>query len=662
MNLVIVESPTKAKTLTKFLGSDYQIQASMGHVRDLPKSVLGINLEKNFKPEYVMVVGREQTIETLRQAAKKAKQVILATDPDREGEAIAYHVAHVLREDQKAKAKSEFSRIVFHEITKEAIEEALAHPGKINMHLVDAQQGRRVLDRLVGYKLSPLLWKKVRRGLSAGRVQSVAVRLVVEREAEIEAFKAEEYWEIGVVVKAKAGGFTVQLTKIGEEKAEVGNQKKADEVVADLNQATYTVSLVKRQEVHQSPPPPYMTSTLQRAAANGMGWTSKKTMQMAQKLYEKGLITYHRTDSLNIAAQALKQVAAYIKKTYGENYALEKPRFFKKQSRLAQEAHEAIRPTSVSDGGKISSTKMDEERLYQMIWRRFVASQMAVAVFDRTTIEVKAQATRNKKQEKIYSLRAVGRMIKFAGWLTVYGGDQKSKLMAQDSEEQKLPEVAEGEKLKKDKVLATQKFTEPPPRFNEASLIKALEERGIGRPSTYAPIISTIQARQYVEKKEQRFYPTTVGEAVTKFLKKYFPDIMDYEFTAGMEDSLDKVASGEKDWEQVIKAFYGPFAKDLKQVEKKAKRVKVEVEATGDKCPECKKGDVVIRLGRFGKFLSCSTFPKCRYTAAYIEKIEGVKCPDDGGEIVVRRTKTGRHFYGCGNYPKCKWASWRKPK
>ena len=689
MKLVIVESPTKAKTLAKFLGKDYRIEASMGHVRDLPKSTLGVDVEHKFKPEYVEVADREQTIKELKKAAKTAKKVILATDPDREGEAIAYHVSYLLRNGKKDGLKTKISRIVFHEITKGAVERALEKPGKINMALVHAQQGRRVLDRLVGYKLSPILWRKVRRGLSAGRVQSVAVKMMVEREREIEAFKPEEYWYIDVEVqragqkgqKGEVDAFVVRLAKIGEKRTEVGSKSQANSIVADLEKAKYAVAQVNKKEVKRSPPPPFMTSTLQRMASNRMGWSGRKTMRAAQRLYEAGLITYHRTDSLNVANQALKQVSKYILETYGEQYGLEEPRRFRSKSKSAQEAHEAIRPTKaarVSAQGK-KRLAGDSTRLYSLIWRRFVASQMKEARYDRTTVEVKAQNPQNKKA---YLLRVTGRVMKFDGWMKLYEvSEKKSVRQAQDKkaesgkpqlkedDEQRLPEVDEGELLLKKKVMAEQKFTEPPARYNEASLIKALEERGIGRPSTYAPTISTIQARQYVEKKDQRFYPTSVGITVTDFLAKYFTTVMDYDFTAEMENDLDTIAHGKKKWVEVVKAFYGPFAKKVKKVGDEAKRVKVPVEKTGKKCPEClstssrskKPGEVVIRIGRFGKFLSCSRFPDCKYTSNYVEKVEGVKCPDDGGNIVIRKTRKGKRFYGCSNYPKCKWASWRKP-
>ena len=631
MQLVIVESPTKAKTLARFLGEGYQIEATLGHLRDLPKSELGVDVEADFKPAYVVVEKRAETIKKLKSLAKRVKAVILATDPDREGEAIAWHTAQVL-------GLPRLERIVFHEITREAIREALRHPGEMNLQLVDAQQARRVLDRLVGYKLSPLLWRKVRRGLSAGRVQSVAVRLIVEREKEIGSFKPVEYWEVRVRVDR---GFWLELVGL-----KVTSESQAQAIKADLEKATYRVEKVERKTLERVSLPPFKTSTLQQAAATRMGWSSKKTMRMAQSLYERGLITYHRTDSLNLAKGAVEKVRAYINSTYGSEYVPKLPRYFKSQSKLAQEAHEAIRPTKAgkTDIGGEKDGARDMQKLYQLVWRRFVASQMAAAKIDKTVVEVKADK---------YDLRAEGIKISFDGWLKVYGGG---------GEEQVLPVIAVGDKLAQKEVGAEQKFTEALARYTEATLIKTLEKLGIGRPSTYAPTISTIQVRQYVEKKEQKFYPTAVGVAVTQFLTKYFPQVMDYEFTAQMEDELDKIASGKRKWVPVIKEFYGPFEKDVVKVEKTAERVKVAVEKTGTGCPECKQGEVVIRVGRFGKFLSCSRFPECKYTSRYVEIVDGVKCAKCGGEVVIKRTKKGRQFYGCANYPKCDWASWHRPK
>ncbi len=650
MNLVIVESPTKARTLAKFLGSKFDVEATMGHIKDLPKSTLGIDIKHDFKPDYIEVVKRKETIEDLVSKGKKADLIYIASDPDREGEAIASHVKELLK-GKKSK------RIVFHEITKDAVEEAIKNPRDIDRNLVDAQIGRRVLDRLVGYKLSPLLWKKVRRGLSAGRVQSVAVRLIVEKEREIGKFKPEEYWEIFSEVKGKKGGvknFVVQLVKIGDKTAEVGNKKDADKILADLKKAEYKVFDVQKREVRKNPYAPFTTSTMTQAGARIFGWSSKRTMSIAQKLYEEGLITYHRTDSLNLNAAAVTKARDLIKKEYGEKYLPEAPRLYKTSSKSAQEAHEAIRPTNVAMRSSVAETAKDkfaadEEKLYDLIWRRFVACQMNPSIYDETTIDVVAGK---------YILRASGQVMKFDGWRKVIPAKK-------DSEEEViiLPEVAKDESQDLEKTWGEQKFTMPPARYNEASLIKTLEKLGIGRPSTYAPTISTIQIRGYVEKNENKqFIPTNVGLAVNDFLISNFPDTFDYQFTAGMENELDDIANGKLEWVKAIKDFWKPFDKKLVDVEKNSKRVKIAVEKLGLKCPECKKGELVVRTGRFGKFISCSRFPDCKYTAKYLEKI-GVKCPEcKEGDVIIKKTSKGRKFFGCSRYPDCKYASWKSPK
>jgi DNA topoisomerase-1 len=640
MDLIIVESPTKAKTLGRFLGSSYIVEATMGHIKDLPKSQLGIDVEHDFKPDFVDVPKKLDTIKLIKSEGKKARIIYLATDPDREGEAIAQHVAEVLRSKDKLK------RVAFHEITKEAVEEAIANPREIDKNLVDAQIARRVLDRLVGYKLSPLLWKKVRRGLSAGRVQSVAVRLIVEKEREIEAFKSEEYWEIFSTVKElnNSKEFTVQL--ISEE---VKNKEAADKITGELGKAKYSVSDVRKREVVKSPFPPFTTSTMTQAAARIFGWSSKRTMSVAQKLYEEGLITYHRTDSFNLSEQAVNTLRNYIVREYGKEYLPSSPRLYKTQSKVAQEAHEAIRPTNINHKFEVTDDKWarDEETLYKLIWARFVACQMTPSVYDETTIDVSAGN---------YLLRASGQVMKFDGWRRII----PAKLDAEGAVV--LPEVSKGDGLELVKNWSEQKFTQPPARFNEASLIKTLEKLGIGRPSTYAPTISTIQIRNYVEKEEGKFFPTSVGIAVNDFLIGNFPDIFEYAFTAEMEDSLDKVADGKLLWVKVIKTFYGPFEKKLGSVEKNSKRVKIEVEKLGRKCPDCETGELVVRTGRFGKFISCSRFPECKHTEKYLEKI-GIKCPEcKTGDVIIKKTGKGRKFFGCSRYPDCKYASWRNPK
>lgn len=652
MKLIIVESPTKAKTLSKFLGKDYSVEATMGHIKDLPKSKLGVDVEHNFEPDYQEVERQAKTIKKLLSEAKRAKSIYLATDPDREGEAISAHVAEVFEDNN---IKKDTKRIVFHEITKEAVEHAISEPRNVDNNLVNAQIARRVLDRLVGYKLSPLLWKKVRRGLSAGRVQSVAVRLIVEREREIEAFKPEEYWEIGSEVskKAKKPSFVVSLTKISDKKAEVHGEKEAEEIVSDLEKAEYKVVDVKKREIKKNPYPPFTTSTMTQGAARLFGWSAKKTMTIAQILYENGLITYHRTDSLNLADSAVNAARDYIAKEYGADYLPESTRHFKTKSKSAQEAHEAIRPTDVwllKDDEKLQTHGgNDTKKLYELIWRRFVGCQMKHAVYDQTTIEVSADK---------YLLRAGGQVMKFAGW-------RKVMPLSTDDNAVELPPVEVNEVLDLIKVISEQKFTQPPARYNEASLIKTLEELGIGRPSTYAPTISTIQIRSYVEKKDGKFFATHVGVAVTEFLMKNFSDTFEYDFTAQMEDSLDKVASGKVAWKKDLGVFWKPFEKKLKDVEKNAERVKIETEKTGNPCPKCgeaEKGDEVIRIGRFGKFISCSRFPECDYTAKYIEKID-MECPKCGeGEVIVKKTGKGRTFFGCSRYPDCDYASWKNPQ
>jgi DNA topoisomerase I len=650
MKLIIVESPTKARTIGKYLGDGYIVMASAGHIRDLPKSPLSIDVDNNYKPTYVIPETKEKVVKELKKAAKKADQIIIATDLDREGEAIGYHVKYLISQDLKGKKKPEFLRATFHEITKDAILKALEKPGKINLDLVHAQQARRVLDRLVGYKLSPVLWKKVRRFLSAGRVQSVAVKLIVEREREIDAFKPDEYWEIGALVaqKKNKNDFQIDLTKIKGKKAVVSNTKQATGIVSDLEKADYVVSDIKKREVKSGPMPPFITSTMQRAAANVFGWSSKKTMREAQMLYERGYITYHRTDSVFLSGQALTMSREYIEEKFGKEYLPEKPRMFKTKSKLAQEAHEAIRITKVKQSlekveGKCKSGGL---KLYQLIMNRFLASQMAEAIVAKTTIIVQASD---------YELRAVGEIQRFDGWRKVMGKQLEDKL---------LPEVEKGEELDLNKVLSEQKFTKPPARYSESALIKALEMRGIGRPSTYAPTISTILSRQYVEKLEGRsFKPTAIGETVTKFLQKHFEKVMDYEFTAKIENDLDEVASGKVKWEPMIDEFYKPFIIKVKDVEKNAERMQVEVEKTGKKCPKCKKGDVIIRTGRFGKFYACNKFPDCDFRENYTEKIKGVMCPlCHKGDVILRKTRKGRQFFGCKRYPECDWASWTKPK
>lgn len=677
MNLVIVESPTKAKMLSRFLGDSYRVEATMGHIRDLPRKKLGVSIEKSngevsVKPEYVQVTGKRERIEQLKKSAAKADTVILATDPDREGEAIAWHSAVLLdgaRPKAKGQGSKEFQRVVFHQITKEAILEAMKHPRGVDLNLVDAQQARRVLDRVVGYKLSPLLWKKIRRGLSAGRVQSVAVRLIVDREREIEAFVSQEYWEIYVTVSkatekfGASEAFDIKLIEIEGKKAELSKKEHVDPVVADLRQAAYRVREVEKKEVRRHPYPPFTTSTLQQAASGALRWSGKRTMSVAQQLYEHGFITYHRTDSFHLAGEAVAAVRTFIPHHFNPQYLPERPNFYRTKSALAQEAHEAIRVTNLDDinhlekiGAEIGRMGSEAVRLYELIWRRFVACQMTDQIYDQTTISVDATGSRR------YGLRVQGQVEKFDGWRKAYQSQgRERKVESAKGEQQMLPEVQQGEELRQINVNPQQNFTQPPLRYTEAMLIKALESRGIGRPSTYAPTVSTIQDRGYIEKEESRFRPSPVGLVVNDFLVQHFSQIVDYDFTRAMEEDLDHIAEGKQSWQAVIGEFWLPFEDHLGKVENSAQRQKVPVEETGEMCPECKEGKQVIRSGKFGKFLSCSRFPDCRWTGKLIEKI-GVKCPECGqGEVVIKKTRKGKRFYGCSRYPDCKWASWKKP-
>lgn len=635
MKFIIVESPTKAKTLSKFLGSDYIVDSTRGHIMDLPKSKLSIDIENDFKPEYLPIDKKKATITDLKKKAKLSTEIYIATDPDREGEAIAGHVQEILT---LKKMPYSLKRISFHEITQKAVEEAIANPSIVNQDLVDAQIARRVLDRLVGYKLSPLLWKKVRRGLSAGRVQSVAVRLIVERENEIKAFKPTEYWEIYASLETQnKQKFQVQLVK-----QEIKAKDTADKILADLEKAKYKVNDVKKREVKKNAYPPFTTSTMTQAASRMFGWSAKKTMSAAQKLYEEGLITYHRTDSLNLSIDAVNVARNYIEKTYGKEYLPTKAIVYKTNSKSAQEAHEAIRVTDVNREQSTVDSEYGEQKLYDLIRRRFLACQMAQAIYSETTIDVSAGE---------YLLRASGQIMQFDGWRKLFNIEKDIVL---------LPEVKKEEDLTKEKVWGDQKFTMPPARFNEASLIKTLEKLGIGRPSTYAPIISTIQLRAYVEKKDKNFFPTTIGYAVTEFLVTNFPAELEYGFTAEMEGNLDKVALGKLKWTKLMATFWKPFEKKLGSVEKDSVRVKIETEKLGVHCPDCKDGELVVRTGRFGKFISCSLFPECKHTEKYLDKI-GIKCPDcKEGDVIVKKAKRG-NFFGCSRYPECKYASWKKP-
>ncbi len=650
--LIIVESPTKANTLNRFLPSDFKVLASYGHIRDLPSKRLGIDIKNDFQPEYRYLEDKEKVIKTILSAAKKASEVILATDPDREGEAIAYHLNYLLQD--KLSHLPQVRRITFHEITKTAIKEALQHPGKIDQHLVQAQQARRVLDRLVGYKLSPLLWYKVRRGLSAGRVQSVVVRLVYEREKEIQGFQPEEYWQLEAEFsKEKKHYPKFNLVKINKEKAKIKSKEELEKLLSWLRKSDFQVVTVKEKDIITHPLPPLITSTLQQLASVEYGFGASRTMRAAQALYEKGLITYHRTDSFNLAAAAVGSMRRFIEKKYGSEYLPPQPNVYRRKSKLAQEAHEAIRPTKIEltpDSERINQLSRDEAKIYHLIWKRSLASQMASWRGKQLLVEVQGRG--EKGNEGLFRRRGI-RTI-FPGWRSLISSPK-------DKEEDFsfFDDLREGDKVKLVEFSPEQKFTSPPKRYTDASLIKKLEEMGIGRPSTYAPILKKIQDRRYVEKEDRKFKLTNLGKAVTEFLLKYFPRIMDYNFTAKMEDGLDDIARGEKSWLRLIRDFWKWFQPLITKVKETAQRVKVEVEKIGEKCPKCG-GDLVVRIGRYGKFISCSNYPKCDYTREYVEKT-GLKCPECGGEVIIRRTKKGRKYYACSNYPKCKWMSWRKP-
>ncbi|MBN1367293.1 MAG: type I DNA topoisomerase [Dehalococcoidales bacterium] len=661
-NLVIVESPAKARTLGRFLGEKYNLKASMGHIRDLPKSKLGIDVENNFEPKYSIPREKSKLIKELKEAAKNASVIYLATDPDREGEAISWHIAEVIQPD-----KIPFKRVVFHEITKEAVAQAFEHPRGLDMKLVDAQQARRILDRIVGYMISPVLWKKVRRGLSAGRVQSVAVKIIVDREREIEKFVPVEYWVIEVELakppKSKDSIFRATLVGLANgKKLEIHTQADSDSMVADLKTAKYSVLKVATKKVARQPAPPFITSTLQQEAWRKLRFSAKQTMSIAQQLYEGlpvgdegnvGLITYMRTDSTNISRQAVTETRDYIEEKYGKEYLPEHARSFTRSAKFAQEAHEAIRPTSTKREPMQIKKYLNttQFRLYQLIWQRMVASQMAAAVFENTTVDVKGAAKQS------YLLRATSSNIDFPGFITLYteGRDEDEE---EDRKNQNIGKLAKGETVDFLDIFPEQRFTQPPPRFTEATLVKMLEQNGIGRPSTYAPIISTIQDRDYVNKTGGTFQPTDLGALVNDLLIENFPEVVDIKFTAQMENDLDEVANEDRNWVSVVQEFYTPFAKTLEKAEK-IERVKMPEVATGEMCPNCGK-PIVMKEGRFGKFLACTGYPECKYTKS-IKKEVGVKCPDCGSELIERKSKKGRTFYGCSNYPKCKFATSFKP-
>ncbi|HTU83725.1 MAG TPA: type I DNA topoisomerase [Candidatus Acidoferrales bacterium] len=657
--LIIVESPTKARTIKKFLPARYAVKASVGHVRDLPKSTLGVDVEHDFAPRYLTIKGKGDVIKELKSAVKSATDVYLATDPDREGEAIAWHLAELLK-------LTEPKRIELHEITKDAALAALRDPHRIDMDRVNAQQARRILDRLVGYKISPLLWAKVRGGLSAGRVQSVAVKLIVDREREISAFVPREYWTITALLAQflESGGdpemtFPAELLSYRGEKLEIGNKASADAVLAALDGASYRIGSIKKREVKRNAPAPFTTSTLQQEASRKLRMRVRRAMQIAQALYEGvdlggsegtvGLITYMRTDSTRISDQAREAAREFVAGTFGESYHGGRQH---KVREGAQDAHEAIRPTSVfrTPEKAAAHLKRDELRLYTLIWERFVASQMAAAVFDQTTVDVEAAD---------YVFRATGTVMRFAGFTKIYEEGRDEDAAADTTKGKgrvRLPELRDGEALDCRRLDPKQHFTEPPPRYTEATLVKALEDNGVGRPSTYSTIVDTIQARGYVNQQERRFFPTEIGTAVNDLLVEHFPKIVNLDFTATMEGDLDKVAEGSEDWVALLRRFYGPFAGELELAEERLPRLELRDEPTDEVCPNCGR-PMVIKTGRFGKFISCSGYPECKTTKPIV-KDTGAKCPKDGGAIVERKSRKGRTFYGCANYPKCDFVSW----
>lgn len=710
-SLIIVESPAKARTIKKYLGSDYTVKASVGHVKDLPKRRLGIDTARNFAPEYVTIQGKKQVLQELRSEAKKASQVFLAPDPDREGEAIAWHIASELNQT----SPDQVYRVLLNEITRKGVSEALQNPGRIDEHKVSAQQARRLLDRLVGYKISPLLWQNVQGGLSAGRVQSVALRIICDREQAIKAFVPREYWSINATMAAEAEKpFKAYLHAIEGKKANIATGEEAERIIADLRGATYTVAKVRKTARRRQPAPPFTTSTLQQEAVRKLRFTAQRTMRVAQRLYEglplgdageTGLITYMRTDSTRLADDAVQETQAYITEHFGKDYVAAKPRKHRQQ-KAAQEAHEAIRPTSVLRSPDSLKPHLSAEQLalYRLIWNRLVASQMSAAVIDQTRVDVEAAP---------YSFRATGAVMRFAGFTVLYEESQPDAAANRDEEGQNptLPPLQEGQQVEARELVPNQHFTQPPPRYTEASLVSELEKLGIGRPSTYASILGTLRDRQYVQDQERKLVPTELGITITGLLVENFPDLLNVQFTAQLEDKLDQIETGRYDWVDTLHNFYDSFQVDLQRATQKMRGIKKEVEETDEVCDKCGSG-MVIRWGRYGRFMACSAFPKCKNTAELPSSTNGdaqttqpqaetfcdkcgkpmavrrgrfgeflactgypeckttrplggvvMDCPEDGcgGVIVQRRTKRGRIFFGCNNYPKCTFTTWQRP-
>ena len=639
--LVIVESPAKASTIKKILGSKYNVVASMGHVRDLPKSQIGIDLENNFEPKYINIRGKAELIKKLKKEAAASKKVLLATDPDREGEAIAWHLAYILGIEE-----DETCRITFNEITKQGILSAIENPRKLDMDLINAQQARRELDRIVGYKISPLLWKKVKKGLSAGRVQSVTVRLIVDREEEIEKFKPEEYWSLEANLKTKTAkkNFIARLTSYNDKKIEIHSEEEMNKVLESLDGEKYIVKEIKDGEKKRTPAPPFTTSTLQQEASRKLGFAIKKTMSVAQTLYESGLITYMRTDSTRISDEARVAVKEQIIEQFGKEYY--ENRFYKTK-KDAQDAHEAIRPTYINKNPQEIKEKYssDQYKLYKLIYERLLASQMSAAIYETKAVDIKAGK---------YTFRANGSKIKFAGFMALYVEGNDENLEEKDVV---LPPLTEGKELDLKELLPEQHFTEPPARYTEASLVKALEERGIGRPSTYAPTITTILDRRYIEKEKKLLYPTELGRIVDNIMKDNFEDIVDVEFTAQMEEKLDGIAEGEAEWKEVLGEFYEPFKENLEEVEEKIGKIELKDEVTDIPCDKCGRM-MVVKIGRYGKFLACPGFPECRNIKPIVQKLD-IPCPKCGGEIHIRKSKKGKKYYICAQNPeKCDFIAW----
>jgi len=662
-NLVIVESPAKARTVSRILGRSYSVKASVGHVRDLPKKSLGVDIKRSFSPRYEVPPEKRAVIKEIKESVKETTAIFLATDPDREGEAISWHLVQAAKLDSLP-----VKRVVFHELTREAVAEAFRHPRDIDMDMVHAQQARRILDRLVGYKISPLLGQKVRRGLSAGRVQSVALRMIVDREREIDSFMPQEYWSIDAhleKVNTKEGFTATLIGSVDGEKIDIGSSEEAERIVSQLKNASYTVAEVRKKDITRQPAPPFTTSTLQQEGWRKLRLSAKRTMALAQQLYEGlpignegsvGLITYMRTDSVRVAPTALEETRIYIREKYGAKFLPTRPRIFSKKAKGAQEAHEAIRPTSI--GREPEAIKgyltRDQFRLYELIWKRMVSSQMSPAVLNTTAVDIEAMS---EKIQKPYLLRATSSTMKFPGFTVLYSeGKDEAEV---EKEKPPLPELARDERLKLLGLLPEQHFTQPPHRYTAATLVKSLEEKGIGRPSTYAPTIATIQERGYVEQDSGRFYPTELGLLVSDMLCQHFPDIVDFGFTAQMEKGLDRIAQGERKWVPFLEEFYDPFEKALQAAKEKMERVKIADEPTDENCTLCGR-PMVIKMGRYGRFVACSGYPECKNTKPLLVKI-GVACPKCGSELVVRQNRKKRTFYGCSGYPECDFTTGGRP-